>query len=157
MRRILYAAAACLLVAALSACSADKYTEGYYDSKYYESSTSYLTLRNFSSDTTFWFIPEKEYALSLPEELSEWQKISIYEVAPHSSYILTFDSSDSYVTPEETYGPEDSMAIYVFSADAWKHNSWQELVRGSLWTCSGLYSVEDILSLDGIVTYPMRP
>lgn len=153
MRKIIIALSA---IALLCSCNKDYYDEGYYDDKYYKSSKEVLILRNFSSDTTVWFVPEKDHATSLPAELSEWQKISICEVQPHSSYSLTFDSNDSYVTPVETYGPSDSLQIYVFKKSVWDSHSWEELVSGKMWSGYCSLSVKDAIDLDGIVTYPMK-
>lgn len=136
-------------------CSCDKYYDR-YDPKYYESSTDFLTLRNYSSDATVWFIPAKENSKVLPDELSEWQKISIFEVSGKSAVTLSFDSKDNYVTPVETYGIKDTMAIYVFKKDVWNKNEWKELVRGQKWCGKCVLSVEDALKLQKVITYPMR-
>lgn len=145
-----------LAAAVLCACDKNYYREGYYDDKYYQSSKEVLTLRNFSSDETVWFVPEQRYAESLPMELSEWDKISVCQVGPHSSYTLDFDSKDNYVTPIETYGPGDRMSIYVFKKSVWEKYSWQEIVEGRMWCGHCTLSVDEAVKLDGIVTYPMR-
>lgn len=147
---------ALIALAAALACSCDKYYEGYYDPEYYKSSKEFLTLRNYSSDATVWFIPAKENSETLPEELSEWQKISIYEINGQSACTLTFDSDDSYVTPVETYGPDDRMVIYVFKKDVWDKHGWAELVTGKMWSGKTSLSVEEAVKLKKIVTYPMR-
>lgn len=143
------------MLAAVAAC--DRYSDGYgYDPSYYRTSSEYMTLRNFSSDTTVWFVPEKQYADALPDSLTEWQRISVYRIAPHSSFILTYDSSDSYVTPEETYGPEDSFTIYVFKSRDWNMYPWKTLVSGQKWVGKVSMTVEEAAGLNNIVTYPMR-
>ena len=48
---------ALIALAAALACSCSKYYDGYYDPEYYKSSKEFLTLRNYSSDATVWFIP----------------------------------------------------------------------------------------------------
>ena len=137
-------------------CGCDKYYDGYYDDLYYETSKDVLTFRNFSNDTTVWFIPDSEHSGNLPEELSEWQKISIWELNPHSACTISFDSNDSYETPVETYGVNDRMVIYVFKKSVWESHSWNELVNGRMWSGKVAYSVDDVLKLNRIVTYPMR-
>lgn len=137
-------------------CGCDRYYDSEYDERYYETSKDFMTLRNFSSDTTVWFIPERDNAATLPSELSEWQSISVYEIGPHSAMILTFDSNDSYVTPVETYGVEDRMVIYVFKKKVWESNDWSALVSGKMWCGCVSYSVDEIVALNKIVTYPMR-
>jgi len=143
-------------IIAFVAVSCNKSYDGYYDKEYYETSTEFLTLRNFSSDSTVWFIPERDCADNLPESLSEWQKISIFELAPHSSYVLSFDSNDSYVTPVETYEVNDRIAIYVFKRSVWQSHSWAELVSGKMWSGYCRYSVDEMIELRQIVTYPMK-
>lgn len=143
------------LVAAL-ACSCDKYYDGYYDPEYYKTSKEFLTLRNFSNDATVWFIPAKENSEVLPDELSEWQKISIYEINGQSALTLTFDSDDNYVTPVETYGINDKIVIYVFKKEVWDACSWEDLVKGKKWSGKCTLSVEEALASRQVVTYPMR-
>ena len=154
MKRIysIILAVAALLV--LSAC--DRYYDGYYDDEYYESSTNFLTLRNFSSDTTVWFIPEKAYAESLPAELSEWQRISIFELWPHSSEILSFDSGDNYETPLETYGVADRFTIYIFKKSVWESYTWQDIVNGKMWCGKCSLTVDDAVAQKRVVSYPIR-
>lgn len=153
MNRIIALIAAGFLFGACS--SAFDYDRGNYDDSYYETNSEVLTIRNFSSDATVWFIPDRDHAEVLPDELSEWQKISVFEVEPHSSYPILFDSNDFYVTPIETYGPEDTLIVYVFKKDVWNGYSWKELVEGRLWSCKAGYSVQDAVSSSGIITYPM--
>lgn len=143
------------VVLGLGACSHD-YEAGYYDDTYYETNDVVLTARNFSSDATVWFIPDRDHADSLPDELSEWLKISVYRIDAHSSYSIMFDSNDGYLTPIETYGKDDTLAVYVFKKEIWDSHSWNELASGELWSCKARYSVADALSTGGIITYPMR-
>jgi len=145
-----------LAFVAMAAVSCDKYYDGYYDPAYYETSTNFMTLRNYSSEATVWFIPARENSETLPSELSEWQKISIYELGAKSSMTLSFDSDDSYVTPVETYSPTDKMVIYVFPKTVWDSHTWAELVAGKMWTGKCSYSVDEMVALKKIVTYPMR-
>lgn len=145
-----------VLAAAVLAVSCNKYNDGYYDPAYYKTSREFLTLRNFSSEATVWFIPAKENSVTLPAELTEWQKISVYEIDAKSSYTLTFDSDDSYVTPVETYSTTDKMVIYVFPKKVWDAHTWSELVAGQMWTGKGSYTVDEMVALKKIVTYPMR-
>ncbi|MBP9987563.1 MAG: hypothetical protein KBT44_06555 [Bacteroidales bacterium] len=143
------------LIAAL-ACSCDKYYDGYYDPEYYATSKDFLTLRNYSSDVTVWFIPAKENSETLPDELSEWQKISIYEINGQSARTLTFDSEDNYVTPVETYGIDDEMVIYVFKKEIWDAYEWKDLVKGKKWSGKCSLSVKDALESKSVITYPIR-
>lgn len=145
-----------VIAAAFLASSCDRYYDKYYDPSYYETSNDFMTLRNYSSEATVWFIPAKENSGTLPSELSEWQKISIYEIDAHSAMTLKFDSLDSYVTPVETYAPTDRMVIYVFPKKVWDSHTWAELVSGEMWTGKGSYSVDEMVQLNKIVTYPMR-
>lgn len=151
--KLLVIMAAALL--SLGSCS-PAYDEGYYDEEYYKTNDVALTARNFSSDATVWFIPDKEHADSLPSVLSEWQKISVFHIDAHSSYTIMFDSNDDYLTPIDTYGKEDTLAVYVFKQDIWDSCSWNELVSGEMWSCKAKYSVADALATKGIITYPMR-
>lgn len=146
----------CTVLALAAAVSCDRYYDGYYDDPYYDTNTYFLTLRNYSSEATVWFIPDAECAGELPQELSEWQKISVYEVQPQSAVQLSFDSEDNYVTPVETYGIGDRMTIYVFKKNVWDNTEWSEIVAGSKWCGKCSLSVEDARKLKGIVTYPMR-
>lgn len=143
-----------LVIVTLGSCKG--YDKGYYDEKYYETNVNFLTLRNYSSDATVWFVPDVEYAENLPSELSEWQRIAIYDVDAHSSGYITFDSNDNYVTPVETYGVGDKMVIYVFKKDVWEKYEWPEIVAGKMWCGKCSLSVEDARELNGIITYPMR-
>lgn len=145
-----------VIVAAFLASSCDRYYDGYYDPAYYETSNEFITLRNYSSEATVWFIPEKENSEILPSELSEWQKISVYEIDAHSAVTLTFDSDDGCVTPVETYAPTDRMVIYVFLKKVWDSHEWAELVSGEMWTGKYSYSVDEMLQLKKIVTYPTK-
>ncbi|MBP9986961.1 MAG: hypothetical protein KBT44_03435 [Bacteroidales bacterium] len=153
-RHIGYIFLIALAVAGLSSC--DRYYDGYYDDLYYETNTVFLTLRNYSSEATVWFIPDVKCDGELPSELSEWQKIAVYAVEPKSAVQLTFDSSDDYVTPVETYGVNDRMAIYVFKKEVWDSHDWPELVTGKMWCGRCSLSVEEARELHSIVTYPMR-
>lgn len=144
-----------LSAVAFVSCNKD-YSDGYYDPPYYEAAKSFITLRNFSSDNTVWFIPDKSCNGMLPAVLTEWQKIAIYEVAAHSSYSMTFDSNDNYVTPIESFGVNDRMTIYVFKKDVWDSHSWSELVNNQLWSSKGEYSAEDFITLNKVVTYPIQ-
>ncbi|MBQ0077138.1 MAG: hypothetical protein KBS55_00685 [Bacteroidales bacterium] len=146
----------CAAAAVLAFASCSRDYEGYYDNAYYEKTKNFLTLRNYSSDATVWYIPDVDHADVLPTELTEWQKIAIYSVDAHSSGSLTFDSSDNYETPVETYGVDDELVIYVFKKDVWNSHSWSELVAGQMWCGKCTLSVEDALKSNGIVTYPMR-
>lgn len=153
-RHIGYLLLTVLAIAILDSC--DRYYNGYYDDPFYETNTMFLTLRNYSSDATVWFIPDASCSGELPSELSEWQTIAIYELEPKSAVQLTFDSGDDYVTPVETYGVNDSMSIYVFKKDVWESHGWPELVSGKMWCGRCSLSVEEARKLHGIVTYPMR-
>lgn len=143
-----------LVFMVLSSC--DRYYDGYYDDIHHSTSTGFLNLKNYSSEATVWFIPDAETAGNLPSELSEWQKIDVYEVAPQSSVCLTFDSEDNYVTPVETYGIGDRMEIYVFKKDVWDNYGWAEIVAGRMWCGRFSLSVEEARELNGTVTYPTR-
>lgn len=157
MKKTIYLIMAAAVALMAAACSKDySYDSGYYDDRYYETSKEVLTLRNFSSDTTVWFIPELECAENLPSELSEWQKIAVTQLLPHSSGTLTFDSNDSYVTPIETYGPDDNLSIYVFKKNVWDNYLWSDIVKDRMWCGHCTLSVEEAIALRGIVTYPMR-
>lgn len=136
--------------------SCDRYLDGYYDDRYYETNTDFLTLRNYSSDSTVWFIPEAGCKGDLPSELSEWQLISVYRVPPKSAVQLSFDSNDNYETPVETYGINDMMTIYVFKEKVWDKYGWGDIVAGQMWCGKCRLSVEEAVALHGIVTYPMR-
>lgn len=139
----------------ICSCSAG-YDSGYYDDDYYETNDVVLTARNFSSDATVWYIPDKTHADPLSDEMSEWQKISLFEIDTHSSYCIRFDSNDNYVTPIETYGIGDTLTLYIFKKDVWDSHSWQELVNDRLWSCKARYSVADAISAKGIITYPIQ-
>lgn len=147
--------AALSLIALFSACSKSDY-DMMETEPFHEYSTRFLVLRNYSSDDTVWFIPDKDSAASLPSELSEWQKIAIYSIPAHGKLDLTFDSTDNYVTPVETYGVNDKIVIYVFKKSVWDSNVWSALVSGKLWSGKCELSVEDARELNGFVTYPMR-
>ena len=138
------------------AVSCDWYYDGFDEYRYYDNTTQFLTLRNYSSEATVWFIPSKENSENLPSELSEWQKISIYDVDSRSSMSLDFDSDDNYVTPVETYSPTDRMVIYVFLKSVWDSHTWAELVNGQLWSAKVSYSVEEIVAQNKTVTYPIQ-
>ena len=145
-----------LAAAALAAlCSCNKYYDGYFDG-YYETTGDFLILKNYSDEPTVWLIPEKSCAEVLPEELSEWQRTSLYEVAARSSETLSFDSDDHYTTPPETYAMDDNMVIYVFKKSVWDSNTWKEIVRGKMWAQKYSLSVSDALSLDRAVSYPVH-
>lgn len=152
MKRIFAVLTALVLICS---CSAD-YDSGYYDDNYYETNDVVLTARNFSSDATVWYIPDKPHADPLSDEMSEWQKISLFEIDAHSSYSIRFDSKDNYVTPIETYGMGDTLTLYIFKKDVWDSHSWQELVHDGLWSCKARYSVADAISAKGIITYPIQ-
>lgn len=156
MKKIFVILAAAIFT--LSSCNKDGYVSiGEGERPPYEDNYGFLLLRNYSSEDTVWFIPDKEHADALPEnELSEWQKISIFHIEAHSSMELTYDSSDNYTTPLETYGVEDRMTFYVFKKSVWGSHSWSELVSGQLWTCKYSLSVEEALAQNRTVTYPMQ-
>ena len=155
MKRYIFAIMlAALTVTGISSC--DRYYDGYYDDRYYETNTQFLTLRNYSSEATVWFIPEAACNGELPAEISEWQAISVYTVPPQSAVQLSFDSEDNYVTPVETYGVDDRMTIYVFKEYVWNNCGWDDIVSGSMWCGKCSLSVADARKLNGIVTYPMR-
>ncbi|MGN1226917.1 MAG: hypothetical protein ACI4TL_06755 [Candidatus Cryptobacteroides sp.] len=123
----------------------------------YEHNQGFMLLRNYSSDDTVWFIPDKDHAENLPtESLTEWQKISVFTVPAHSSYELYYDSQDNYITPVETYGVEDRMVFYVFKKEIWDSKSWQELVEGQLWSGNCSLSVEEARAQNCTLTYPMQ-
>lgn len=147
-----------VLAAALLISGCNKYYDGIEDSenKYVEHNSRFLILRNYSSDDTVWFIPDKDCATTLPAVLDEWHKISVFEVEAHSSYDLTFDSTDNYVTPVETYGVNDKMVFYVFKKSVWEANDWATLVSGKMWSGKCELSVDDARALNGFVTYPMK-
>lgn len=151
---ILVAVAALLL---LPGCNKD-YMKDYDEREpFKENKRTFLILRNYSSDDTVWFIPDKAFSVALPAApLDEWHKISVFEVKAHSSYELTFDSTDNYVTPVETYGPDDRMLFYVFKKDVWDSNEFPDLVSGQMWSGKCSLSVEEARELNGFVTYPMR-
>ena len=131
----------------------DSYTDPYS----YDTSSDVLSLRNFSSDTTVWYIPDRESALgTLPAELSEWQKIAIFEILPHSTYYLSFDSGDNYVTPLETYQTTDALSIYVFKKADWRTHTWEELIQNELWCYFGTYTVEQAVAANCTITYPIQ-
>ena len=155
MKKILTLFAAAVL--ALSSCN-----KGDFDSIIgdeippYETNHGFMLLRNYSSDDTVWYIPDKEHADNLPtDKLTEWQQISIYTVEAHQSYELTYDSNDNYITPLETYGVDDEMTFYIFKKYVWDTHSWSELVAGKLWECKCTLSVEEALAQNRTLTYPM--
>ena len=145
-----------LILATLAATACSKYYDDYSWWNYDYSDASFATLCNYSSEATVWFIPEKKYADNLPEELTEWHKISVYEIAPRESLTLTFDSDDDYVTPIETYGTGDSMVFYVFHKSDWDTHSWKELREGRMWTGWCSLSVSQMLEKNSKLTYPFQ-
>lgn len=152
MKRYILALAAALL----AATSCDKAYEGSYPvSDPVENNVSFMMLRNFSSETTVWFIPDKACATSLPTVLSEWQLISVWEVKPNSKVSVTFDSNDGYVTPIETYGVDDKMAFYVFKKSVWDSNDWATLVKNKMWCGCCFLSASEVLEMNRMVTYPI--
>ena len=156
MRKIFILFAA-VLVFALNSCNKQAFDSiGEGGVPPYEQNQGFLLLRNYSSDDTVWFIPDKEHAANLPADaLSEWQKIAIYTIAAHQSFELTYDSDDNYITPLETYGVNDKMVFYVFKKKVWETHPWSELVSGKLWVCKCELSVEDAIKQNRTLTYPM--
>ena len=143
-----------LLPVLLLATGCDKYNVGNTSYDYIQTSSSFATLNNYSSRATVWYIPEKQYADSFPETLSEWQKIDVYEIEARSSHTLTFDSDDNYVTPIETYGASDSMVFYVFFKSDWDSFSWKELCEGKMWAGKCTLTAEQLVKASRTVTYP---
>lgn len=154
MRRINSIILVAVVLSALCAC--DRYYDGYYDDICVPAPDAFLTFRNLSSDSTVWFVPEKACAEALPEELSEWQKISIFELEPHSEQVLFLDSNDDYETPVETYGMDDRFTIYIFKKSVWNSYSWQDLVSGKMWSGKCSLTVDEALAMKATVTYPLR-
>lgn len=155
MKKILTLFAAAVF--ALSSCDKEGFDSiGEETIPPYETNKGFMLLRNYSSDDTVWYIPDKEHADNLPiDKLSEWQKISIFNIEAHQSYELTYDSNDNYLTPLETYGVNDKMVFYVFKKQVWEAHSWSELVTGRLWECRCELSVEDAIKQNRTLTYPM--
>lgn len=141
-----------LSLTVLSSCF--QYNNGYFDIPLYEGNTDYLTLKNYSSESTIWLIPDAEHAGQLPSELSDWLKTDLYEIEPRMSRQLSFDSTDGYVTPAETYGIGDKMVIYVFKKEIWDNHGWEEIVEGSLWCNKYTLSVDDALNHNKTIIYP---
>ena len=142
-----------VIASALVSCS--KYVDGYIDYNYGSSTEgSFVTLNNYSSDATVWYIPDLEHASALPETLTEWQKTSVYEVDAHSSFTVWFDSTDGYVTPEETYGVSDTMPFYVFKKSDWDAFTWQELVQDQMWAGVRNFTVQQMIDADSNVIFP---
>ena len=153
MKKTIFAA----LLLCLVACN-----KGSYDSigedcvPPYEQNQGFLLLRNYSSEDTVWYIPDREHSENLPADaLSEWQKISVFVVPAQSSVELTYDSNDNYLTPVETYGVEDNMVFYVFKKTVWDSNDWKALVSNKLWSGKCSLSVQQALAQSRTVTYPM--
>lgn len=155
MKKYIVLLAAALLT--LSSCHKGGYDSmGDSEIPPYETNQGFLLLRNYSSDDTVWFIPDKEHADNLPADaLSEWQKISVFTIAAHNSYELTYDSNDNYLTPLETYGVDDKMTFYVFKKKVWDAHTWSELVSKQLWESKCSLSVEDAIKQNRTLTYPM--
>ena len=143
------------LMAAMSLLSCAKYYDTSWVS-YWDSADFFVTLKNYSSDDLIFFIPEKQYAENLPLQLSDWQKISVYEVKANSSISIEFDSDDNYETPIETYGVDDKMFFYIFKQSVWDSNSWEDLVNGKKWVACNSYSVEKIIALKRTISYPIK-
>ena len=133
-----------------------KYDCGYYEETYIPTEDVFATLKNYSSEDTVWYIPDKEHSEELPQTLSDWQKISVYEIPARSSENLYFDSTDNYTTPLETYGTADAMVFYVFRKSDWDSHSWEELLNGQMWAGRCSLTVTQMLDSDQTVSYPFQ-
>lgn len=107
---------------AASSCLKDR--GDYFD--YYPYPDYFLmTLSNDTDIPTVWFIPEKGEGLPDEKPTPDEGSQSCFPLDKRSSKDIYV--SEKVTHPTQTYGPEETVPIYVFEAEFFESASWDEI------------------------------
>ena len=117
---------------------------------------------NLSDDSITWYVPARgegdtpgEYG-RLPEEKDENEE-EFHEIEMGDLDIVMIDEKDDSYEDMNlmTYGPNDTMPIYIFDTEVLQNSEWSEIVAEQKWLDVYWYTAQQMIDLKKTIEYPM--
>lgn len=121
-----------------------------------------VTLQNTSSRDIVWFVPDAEYADSLPDSLTESMVNNMFIQSPGYAFAVCYfipnkSGLDPWVEPFPqliNYAPGDDVDFYVFDAEVVDTTDWKTIKDNSLWLARYSCSAKAIADMNYRLNYP---